>query len=553
MFLNRKWLSRFTRIIFLLLPISLIIYLTTKNDKIPNSPQNKTVAPSVEANSVQSFSTTVQCIGPRYNQSCLFKNLYYKNGAFWAFSLKQENFSLAGVRIDALATHDYYPKLKTFETEIELNNFVRLEIDPMKFWGLTVHFNPHWLRNIGHALFDGLYPAFVALIRFSPKHLQTFRLFVGLGNSNCEDCFSEDVFSRFAGNGLVKSNLIDSFFPARWFLFDELLMGSGMMCQRCIQSNYQLAAGVELDASRLFRDRMYRQHGIIPPLNRKNSRSSRDRTKPLKVFIIHNKRFTEDEQQEIRAALAEFNRTRGQNDPIKWPLIETNYLNYRDVKAQTDLMKNIQKTSIDARSPTYELVDNDFMAQLKMLRQMDIHITGPGTGQMYQTFLPDGSVTINLGGLNPYQKEKTPIAYPSFLEQYMTSGTPYIKGLYYPINKRRDGIQKDEVVQLIIQAAKLINDGFEIPVDPKENLAPDGKVFVDQCDRDEEFCQLVTIRKPGMFWCNNMWTEDLVHERRQWAEGGFIISGRNVTCSFNRTLLRSLRAKYSIEYRPGVE
>ena len=172
---------------------------------------------------------------------------------------------------------------------------------------------------------------------------------------------------------------------------------------------------------------------------------------------------------------------------------------------------------------------------------------------MYQTFLSDGSVTINLGGLNRYKTNKTPIAYPSFLEQYVTAGTPYIKGLYYPINKRRDGINRTEVVKLIQQAAKLILNGFPIPVNPKENLAPDGQVFVDQCQLDEDFCSLVTLRKSGYFWCNNMWTEELVHERRQWAEGGFPIGGRNVSCAFNRTLMRQLRQKYGIEYRPGVD
>ena len=70
---------------------------------------------------------------------------------------------------------------------------------------------------------------------------------------------------------------------------------------------------------------------------------------------------------------------------------------------------------------------------------------------------------------------------------------------------------------------------------------------------DPDFCRLVTTRKSGQFWCNNMWTEDLVHERRQWAEGGFIINGYNTACPFNRTLLRSFRQKYGIEYRPGQE
>lgn len=511
---------------------------------------------------LRSLVTTVKCVGPFYNQSCLYKNLYYAHHDFWALSLKENNLSLPGVRLEALATTDFRPKHRVFDTHEELDRFIRDETDPVVLSGLTVHFNQRWHRNIGHALFDGLYPAYVALIRFAPKHLQPFRVFVGLDNANCDTCLSEDVYSRFAGNGLIKSNIIDSIMSHRWFVFEELLMGSGMMCQRCIQSNYQLAGGVELDGSRLFRDRIYKQYGIIPNDVRKNcSAENRNPAEPLNAYIIHNKRFTKEEQDEMRKAINEINSYTDANinkslDDIKkleYPLVRVYYLDYRNITAKTNVSSRVMLTAIDSRSPTYELVDNDFTAQLRILRNMDIHVTGPGTGQMYQTFLSDGSVNVNLGGLNPYKKETTPIAYPSFLEQYVTAGTPYIKGLYYPINKRRNGIKRSELVKLIQQAAQLIMKGFAIPVNPKENLAPDGQVFVEQCQNDEEFCRLVTMRKSGYFWCNNMWTEDLVHERRQWAPGGFVINGRNTSCSFNRTLLRSLRSKYGIEYRPGVE
>jgi hypothetical protein len=74
------------------------------------------------------------------------------------------------------------------------------------------------------------------------------------------------------------------------------------------------------------------------------------------------------------------------------------------------------------------------------------------------------------------------------------AGTPYIAGLYYPINKRRDGIKIVEVGKLIRQAAQLIMQGFRLPVDPKASLASDGQVFVDQCEYDKEFCSLVTVR-----------------------------------------------------------
>ncbi|CAF2754604.1 unnamed protein product [Rotaria sp. Silwood2] len=533
-----------------------------EQNNLSDSYKPSQISASSSQTDLRSLVTTVKCVGPLYNQSCLYKNLYYTNRGFWALSLKENNLSLPGVRLEALATTDFRPNHRVFDTYEELHEFVRLTIDPMVLSGLTLHFNQRWHKNIGHALFDGLYPAYVALIRFAPKHLQSFRVFVGLDHINCDSCFSEDVYSRFAGGGLIKSNVIDWLMPNRWFLFEELVMGSGMMCQRCIQSNYQLAGGVELDGSRLFRDRMYKQHGVIPADARRNySAEKRNAAKPLNAFIIDNKRFTVEERGEIRIAMDEINNYTDTHinksvDDIKklpYPLIRVYYLNYRNIKAKTNVSFRIKSTPVDTRSPTYELMDNDFIAQLQILRDMDIHVTGPGTGQMYQTFLSDGSININLGGMNPYKKETTPIAYPSFLEQYVTAGTPYIKGLYYPINKRRDGIRRIELVKLIKQAAQFIMQGFSLPVNPKDSLAPDGQVFVEQCENDKNFCKLVTVRKTGYFWCNNMWTEDLVHERRQWAEGGFPIGGKKVSCSFNRTLLRNLRQKYGIEYRPGRE
>jgi hypothetical protein len=190
------------------------------------------------------------------------------------------------------------------------------------------------------------------------------------------------------------------------------------------------------------------------------------------------------------------------------------------------------------------------MAQLKILHRTDIHIVGPGTGQMYQTFLPDGSVNINLGGVKTTGSENKIIAYTSYLEQYMTSGAPYIKGLYYPINERPKGIKKDEVVRLIRQAGQLILEGFSLPVNARENLAADGKLFVEMCETDKEFCSFVTIRSPDkLFACVDLWVEDVAHEYRQWAPGGFNDNGRNISCPVNHTLLHELRNKYGIEHK----
>ncbi len=65
------------------------------------------------------------------------------------------------------------------------------------------------------------------------------------------------------------------------------------------------------------------------------------------------------------------------------------------------------------------------------------------------------------------------------------------------------------------------------------------------CEKDKEFCSLVTTRSPGReFACLDLWIEDFVHENRQWKLGGFSDNGRNISCPFNHTLLHELINKY---------
>ena len=49
---------------------------------------------------------------------------------------------------------------------------------------------------------------------------------------------------------------------------------------------------------------------------------------------------------------------------------------------------------------------------------------------------------MNLGGIRPWELEKTEKSYTLYLEQQMTSD---IKSLYYLINERPKGIIKDQV------------------------------------------------------------------------------------------------------------
>ncbi|CAF4409673.1 unnamed protein product, partial [Adineta steineri] len=138
---------------------------------------------------------------------------------------------------------------------------------------------------------------------------------------------------------------------------------------------------------------MYQQHGFIHPVIRqKSSLEHRTSHDVLQAYFIDNKRFTKNDRREINAAITEINnytnfyinKTKNNTNKLEWPLINVTYLNYKQVKAQNMSSIQINATPFDSRLPTYELIENDFIAQLKVLREMDIHITGPGTGQMYQ-------------------------------------------------------------------------------------------------------------------------------------------------------------------------
>ncbi|UJR20072.1 hypothetical protein I4U23_023204 [Adineta vaga] len=518
---------------FLIIIISLILLFVIVRQKV----MVKSVILQIKSTSIdeknKTFETRIRCVGSLINQSCLFENLYYINSGFMIFKVKGTSLPNYSVRTNSLQVWSTVIAEREFDSYRSLEDYVRTIAEPTIIPDPTVYFIQDWQYNIGHALFDGLYPAYLALIRFTPRHLQPFRLFTDF--RDCEKCWSEDIYQQFSGLPIIKETMLREMSLRRWFMFDEIIMGSGTMCQRCTQSNFQLPGGLELDGSRLFRERMYRQHGLI--------RQKLSLNKILQAYIIHNKRFFDDDIQEIKEAIQEINNYTNfylnQNLQREWPLIHISYLHYEQVP-----LRNFSQSPFQ---------DNLFIAQLRLLRQMNIHISAPGTGQMYQTFLSDGSVHINLGGLKPDGSDKTKYVFTSYGEQYMTSGIPYIKGLYYPINERIKGIKKDEIVRLVRQAGQLILQGFRIPVNPYENLAKDGQLFIEMCEKDKEFCSSVTIRSERTkFFCFNFWIEELVHEYRQWKIGGIIDNQKNLTCSYNHTLLHQLRQKYGIIHQDKV-
>lgn len=503
----------------------------------------------------RSLETVVECVGPIYNQSCLYRNLYYLNGKFLILLVHGTDVPNLTIRHHWRKPSDLTPDRKDFETYTELESFVK-QAAPRVISNLTIYFYQLWSFNIAHALFDGLYPAFVAFLRFSPSPLYPFRLLTSF--EGCENCWVTWVCGNFSGLGVLNIDEVKRKSVKKLHVFDALIMGSANMCQRCLTPDLQLPGGVELGASRSFRYRMYATYGVCQPIARE--KSSLERRKPddvLTAYIVDNKRYTDVDRKELYAAINEINNytdiclkaQKNKSMEVRNHLIRVFYLDYANV----DRVRKMVTACSDAKSifaPRAEKLINDKLAiQLSVLREIDIHVTGPGTGQFYQTFLPDGSVTINLGGVTTMRERNRTINYTTFMEQYLTSGSPYLKGLFYPINERITGIKREQVVQLIYTAARMIKDGFHIPVKPKDNLANDGQLFTELCERDNVFCTAFTVRNPtNEFRCMDSWPELVVHEDDAWRVDGVIENGRQVICPLNRTLLHELRTKYGIKH-----
>jgi hypothetical protein len=76
----------------------------------------------------------------------------------------------------------------------------------------------------------------------------------------------------FGGGGLVRTDEL----PHGLHQFEEVVVGVGLTTDEIdMNVNFTLAGGRDLNAARLFRDRVYRSNGLEPPTSRLWSNDSR--------------------------------------------------------------------------------------------------------------------------------------------------------------------------------------------------------------------------------------------------------------------------------------
>mmetsp|Transcript_93430 Transcript_93430/g.146986 ORF Transcript_93430/g.146986 Transcript_93430/m.146986 type:complete len:615 (-) Transcript_93430:231-2075(-) len=482
---------------------------------------------------VRSALTSVHCQGTELKRSCAFKNLYfnYNEGGFYVFSLegaRHPDFH------SVLLLHKWSKKgaikQKTFSSLEAFRAFLDEHL-PLQHQGLSLIFDSVWHQNIGHAIWDGLYPAFSALCEWG-REAESFRSVVGF-KEKCHQpfaddgkCMSEGVFRRFGGDELLPYMDLKN---EGWQRFDDSIAGSGRKGQRSIGKDYSLPGSRENDRVRKFRDRMYTSHGLeLPRGNGLLKADLKPLPSPMQGIIIHNKRFA-------------------------FPELE--------------LLHDIANSSSDTSQVHFRYVDfgaqpyrGSFRRQLELIGKTALHISGPGTAQAYAPFLPDRSIHINLGDRRRLPGEEESLfkgRSVSFMEEVWSEGIPYLRALHYdPYLQAPIGLDKSHLLELIEQGTNLIRLSFPLPVPAGENLSPIARVFVEYCKAIGSECEVLIgllngdkragfkTRAPDVGWCvENAWAESIVFEMGGWSEQGLQDDGQHVQCKTDHRVLHQIRTR----------
>lgn len=395
--------------------------------------------------------------------ACHFKNLYFvpfrREGIFVVHVLKNTvdvgvflhdtvslgvtpGFSDQPVKLE-IATHG---SLKEFGRSLENEG-------PLKeLKGLTVVFCPVYHFNIGHAIWDGFYPAFVSMLQFGKADTPANALMMSKRDKGIVKTVkggydnSEAAYQKIAGLELLTIEQLEN--STKDFKsvhrLEQAIMGIGTNAQKLdVNANFSLGACRDLDACRAFRNRIFNIMNLEPP---KPARV----TGPFRTIIIDNKRYGKGNAMEAITEKLKADKA-----------LEGFDIQFVSWSPHTDGVRN--------DSP---LQSGNFTRHMEIIGSTDVHISGPGTAMMYQAFLPDGAVHVNLG-INKAMDQ-------GFMEEYVAEGSPHLKALYYPRRGLSSpGLEVRALKKLILKAGELLRQGWSVdkPTPIGANLSPVGQVY----------------------------------------------------------------------------
>ena len=379
--------------------------------------------------------SSYKIIGDIDNLSIEYKNLYYINQKFYYFTDNKE-INLPYVN-KFTNTYGWKPEIVYFNNLQELKkHLLQYTFENINIGAIADNL---WYGNIGHALWDGFYPIYVALVKFGYEN-KNFVLFTSDWHN--KKTMSYDVITKFSGNLLREYSK-----EQNNIIFDVFVAGTGSTGNRVMSSDYTLYGEKEYNALTLFKQRLLQSYDIKidKPINTK-----------LKAIIINNKRYSSYEIDIIKEVVNKY--------------------------------KNDER--IDIKFIDWYHHYKSFADQLKELEDVDIHITGPGTGMMYMPFLKKGAVNINLGYIEHTQTNtarpnikidnttKSDFLVPGYMEQSVCAATNYVSTIYY------DRYQYNNIeINPLIDSIEYAIDVAKGNKKAESNHFKDAQIYIEYCKR----------------------------------------------------------------------
>lgn len=370
------------------------------------------------------------------NLSIEYKNLYAINGVIYYLTTEDVNLPYVNKFTNV---YGWRPQVKVFNSDLELEIYIN-SFNNVSSVKLSVLSDVLWYGNVAHALFDGLYPIYLALIKFG-YHDDTFSFLAGEWVS--KDTFGYKVIKLFTkGGDLLEYPNLDK---NKVYHFETLVAGTGSAGNRVVNQDCKLY-GEKWDGMGIFKKRI---------LEVCNKTANKPLNEIPKIIIVNNKRYSDYELLVINKVIEHF----------------SNSYNIKFVDWGTGYNKSFEN-------------------QMEEIQDVDIHITGPGTGMLYMPFLKKGAVNVNVGciehtqtnGARPNIKINESNApdhiFPSYLEQAVCNGSDGISSIYYN-RYTYNNLEEEPLIEIINRAIAIVKNKGIL----NNNLNIDALVFKEYCKR----------------------------------------------------------------------
>lgn len=300
---------------------------------------------------------------------------------------------------------------------------------------ISVYSDMIWISNIGHALFDGLYPIYLALVKFKLDDVP-FDIITNKWDNFREK--STQVIQSFSRGDIIELNNNPNVYHIK-----HLIVGTGRTGNRVIKEDYTLS-GKKYNGISLFKKRMlstFDAQWDTPVNNSPN------------ITIVDNKRFSKEEIIVMNKAIEILRGERYNIEYIYWQ-----------------------------KFPSYR-------EQMQKVADTDIYVSAPGNAIMYTPFLKKGGVVINLGWIEHTQTNtmrpnlvipnasKSDYILPGFMEQSICAASE-VSTLYYD-RYTYNNIELDSFLS-ILRKSIAVSQGTEVPI---SNHNIDAMIFMEYCKR----------------------------------------------------------------------